>query len=139
MVYRIRPQGLQILTPTYLQHFQEVHNTAWVITVLNIEPKCMIEGWVKRKVIAQLLPFEKDFEPLTWRPTYYNGEIPPVKILAMYLGGRTTTYSSVIMIGTSTSRITTTSLTLWFNMPHRQPRRRYTWRCLCLCHQSRLM
>ena len=57
LVYRIQPQGLQILTPTYFQHFQEVRNTAWFITVPNIENKCMIEGWVKRGVIAQLLPF----------------------------------------------------------------------------------
>ena len=63
MVYRIRPQGLQILTPTYFQHFQEV----------------CVEGWVKRGVIAQLLPFEKGFKKLTWRPTYYDGQIPPVK------------------------------------------------------------
>ena len=38
----------------------------------------MMEGWIKRGVIAQLLPFEKDFEPLIWRPTYYNGDVPPV-------------------------------------------------------------
>ena len=37
----------------------------------------MIEGWVKRGVIAQLIPFEKDFQPLIWRPTYYNGDVPP--------------------------------------------------------------
>jgi hypothetical protein len=74
MVYRIRPHGLQILTPSYFQHFKKVRNTAWFITV----PKSMIEGWVKRGVVAQLLPFEKGFKPLTWRPTYYDGQIPPV-------------------------------------------------------------
>ena len=37
----------------------------------------MIEGWVTKGFIAQLLHFEKDFQPLIWRPTYYNGEIPP--------------------------------------------------------------
>ena len=78
MVYLIRPHGIQILTLTYFQHFQEVRNTAWFITVPNVEHKCMIDGWVKRGVIAQLLPFEKDFNKLTWRPTYYDGQIPPV-------------------------------------------------------------
>ena len=38
----------------------------------------MIEGWIKRGVVAQQLPFEKDFEPLTWRPQYYDGQIPTV-------------------------------------------------------------
>jgi hypothetical protein len=36
------------------------------------------EGWIKRAVVAQLLPFEKDFNKLTWRSTYYDGQIPPV-------------------------------------------------------------
>ena len=73
MVYRIRPQGLQILTPTFFQHFQEMQNTAWFINVPIMEHRCMIEEWVKRGVIAHLLPFDKDFQPLIWRPTYYNG------------------------------------------------------------------
>ena len=66
MVYRIRPHGLQILTPSYFQHYQEVRNTAWFITVPNIEHKGMIEGWVKRGVVAQLLPFEKDPGYVPW-------------------------------------------------------------------------
>ena len=77
-VYHIRPHGQQILTPSYFQHFQEVRNTAWFITVPNMEHKSMIEGWVKRGVVAPLLPFEKDFNKLTWRPTYYDGQIPSV-------------------------------------------------------------
>ena len=77
-VYRIRPQGLQILTPSVFQHYQEVRNTSWFITVPNVEHRCMIEGWVQKGVIAQLLPFEKDFEPLTFRPQYYDGQIPTV-------------------------------------------------------------
>ena len=43
-----------------------------------MEHRCMIEGWIKRGVIAQLLPFEKVFEPLIWRLTYYHGDVPPV-------------------------------------------------------------
>ena len=78
MVYHIRPHGLQILTLTYFQHFQEVRNTAWFITVPNVEHKRLIEGWVKRGVVVELLPFEKDFNKLTWHPTYYDGQIPPV-------------------------------------------------------------
>ena len=35
-------------------------------------------GWVQRGVVAQLLPFEKDFNELTWRPQYYDGQVPPV-------------------------------------------------------------
>ena len=77
-VYRIRPQGLQILTPSFYQHYQEVCNTLWFITVPNVEHRCMIEEWVEKGVIAQLLPFEKDFEPLTFRPQYYDGQIPTV-------------------------------------------------------------
>jgi hypothetical protein len=76
-VYRNRPHGLQILTPSYFQHFQEVRNTAWFITVPNLEHKSMREGRIKRKVVAQLLPFDKDFNKLTWRPTYYDGPNPP--------------------------------------------------------------
>jgi hypothetical protein len=77
-VYRIMPHGLQILTPSYFQHFQEVCNTAWFITVPIIEHKSMIKGWAKRGVVAQLLPFEKDFNPLTWHPAFCDGQIPPV-------------------------------------------------------------
>jgi hypothetical protein len=77
-VYRIRPQELKILIPSFFHHFQEVRNTSWLITVPNVEHRCTIEGWVKKGVIAQLLLFEKDFEPLTWRPQYYDGQIPTV-------------------------------------------------------------
>jgi hypothetical protein len=77
-VYRIRPQGLQILSPYFFQHFQEVRNTAWFITVPSMEHKCMMEGWVQRGIVAHLLPFEKDFNKLTWRPQYYDGQVPPV-------------------------------------------------------------
>ena len=77
-VNRIRPHGLKILTPSFFQHFQEVRNTSWFITVPNVEHWCVIEGWVKKGVIAQLLPFEKDFEPLTWRSQCYDGQIPTV-------------------------------------------------------------
>jgi uncharacterized protein YfaT (DUF1175 family) len=38
----------------------------------------MMEGWVQRGVVAQLLPFEKYFNKLTWRLQYYNGQVPPV-------------------------------------------------------------
>jgi hypothetical protein len=78
VVYRIRPHELKILTPSYFQHFQKVRNTACFITVPNIVHKCMIEGWVKRGVDAQIVPFEKDFNKLTWRPNDYVGQIPPV-------------------------------------------------------------
>ena len=78
MVYRIRPQELQILSPTFFQHFREVRNTAWFVTVPSIEHTCMMQGWIKRGVVASLIPFERDFAKLTWRPQYYNGEIPPV-------------------------------------------------------------
>jgi hypothetical protein len=77
-VDRIRPQGLQILTPSFFQHYQEVCNTLWFITVPKVEHRCMIEGWVEKGVIEQLLPFEKDFEPHTWRPQYYDGQVPMV-------------------------------------------------------------
>ena len=77
-VYRIRPHGLQILTPYFFYHFQEVRNTSWFITVPTVEHQCMMEEWIKRGVIAQLLPIEKDFESLTWRPQYYDGQIPTV-------------------------------------------------------------
>ena len=99
MVYRIRPQGLQILSPTFFQHFKEVRNTAWFITVPSMEHTCMMRGWIQRGVVASLIPFEKDYAKLTWRPQYYNGEVPPVNsetrrganfpnvTQAMYLGG----------------------------------------------------
>ena len=77
-VYRIRSHGLKILTPSFFQHFQELCITAWFIIVLNVEHKYMMEGWTQRGVVAQLLPFQKDFNKLTWRPQYYNGQIPPV-------------------------------------------------------------
>ena len=110
MVYRIRPQGLQILTPTFFQHFQEVRNTVWFIAVPSKEHRCMIEGWVKRGVIAQLIPFEKDFQPLSGVPRittvrYHlptrkrdERQISPNEILDMYLGGHTTVHNSVITI-----------------------------------------
>ena len=73
----------------------------------------MMEGWVQKGVVALLLPIEKDFNKLTWRPTYYDGQIPPVstrkrdegptfqrEILAMFRGGLTTVYKSVTTIGT---------------------------------------
>jgi hypothetical protein len=77
-VYRIRPHGQKILTPSLFQHFQELLKTAWFITVPNMEHKCMMEGWIKRVVVTQLLPFKKDFNELTWRPTFYDGQIPPI-------------------------------------------------------------
>jgi hypothetical protein len=77
-VYRIRPCGLKILTPSFFHHFQEVRNTAWLITVPNVKHKCVMEGWIHRGVVAQLLPFEMDFNKLTWRLQYYDGQIPTV-------------------------------------------------------------
>ena len=59
------------------KYSHRVISSTWFITVPNIEHKSMIEGWVKRGVVAQLLPFEKDLNKLTWRPTYYDGQIPP--------------------------------------------------------------
>ena len=66
-VYRIRHHELQILSPKSYQHFQELRNTAWFTTVPSLEHKIMMDSWTKRGVVAQQLPFVKDFERLTWR------------------------------------------------------------------------
>jgi hypothetical protein len=38
----------------------------------------MMEGWVQKGIVAQLLLFQKEFNKLTWRPQYYDGQVPPI-------------------------------------------------------------
>jgi hypothetical protein len=37
----------------------------------------MMNGYVTRGIVAQLIPFKHDFADLRWRPNDYDGSLPP--------------------------------------------------------------
>jgi hypothetical protein len=65
-----------ILSPIHYQSFLEIRNTAWCVTVPILEYKLAMSKFIKEGVVTELIPYDCNFEKLTWIPCKVDDSMP---------------------------------------------------------------